>query len=200
MIDIIGLFPTPVSLSQERSPTPSELGYMLELEKMPNVANKNSAFKQVLDNEELSDLKRMIQERVDLFFNTVYCPKDASLVITQSWCNYSDQGQGHHQHNHPNSAISGVYYPQAESIDRLSFHTPLMPHLHMRVDPNTLNEFTAYKTDVEVKTGVLVMFPSYLEHSVDPVKDREETRISLSFNTFYKGQLGDDVNATGLKL
>lgn len=200
MIDITGLFPTPISLSKERSPTPSELSYMLQLEKMPNYANNISGFKQVLDSEELSDLKRMIQDRVDLFFNTVYCPKDASLVITQSWCNYSDQGQGHHQHCHPNSAISGVYYPQAESVDKLSFHTPLIPHLQMRVDPITENEFTAFKLDVEIQTGVLVMFPSYLEHSVDPVKDREETRISLSFNTFYKGQLGDDANATGLKL
>ena len=43
------------------------------------------------------------------------------------------------------------------------------------------------------------MFPSSLNHGVD-VKKGDNIRISLSFNTFYKGVLGSDTALTKLIL
>ena len=34
------------------------------------------------------------------------------LVITQSWLNKNKKGESHHEHVHPNSMVSGVWYPQ----------------------------------------------------------------------------------------
>ena len=51
----------------------------------------------------------------------------------------------------------------------------------------------------EVGIGKLVMFPSSLTHMVQTV-DHEETRISLSFNTFLKGKLGVTDSLTELIL
>jgi uncharacterized protein (TIGR02466 family) len=48
-------------------------------------------------------------------------------------------------------------------------------------------ELTAENTDqvvVRVKNGTLLMFPSYLEHSVDANMSEEE-RISISFNLMF---------------
>lgn len=50
-----------------------------------------------------------------------------------------------------------------------------------------------------VKEGMIIIFPSNLKHSVDKVKE-DKTRISLSFNSFVKGSLGDKENLTEVKL
>lgn len=200
MPELIDVFPCPVGIFQERVPTADELNFIKSLDQGPNLANRRSLNTQVLDAEELTDLRSIIQDRVDMYFDTVYNTRASHLRLTQSWCNYSDAGEGHHQHSHPNSAISGVYYPQAEAIDRLTMHTPLRPHQHMQVTPEVYNKYNSQELDIEVKSGTLVLFYSYLEHSVGIVDDRKDTRISLSFNTFWVGNLGNKQELTGLTL
>ena len=200
MPELLDVFPCPVGIFQERVPTTNELDFIKSLEQGPNLANRRSLNTQVLDADELFELSSIIQDRVNMYFDTVYNTRAAHLRLTQSWCNYSEAGEGHHQHSHPNSSISGVYYPQAEAIDRLTFHTPLRPHQHLQVTPEKYNKYNSQVVDVEVKSGTLVLFPSYLEHSVDIVDDRKDTRISLSFNTFWVGSLGINEELTGLEL
>jgi predicted 2-oxoglutarate/Fe(II)-dependent dioxygenase YbiX len=48
-----------------------------------------------------------------------------------------------------------------------------------------------------VKTYDIVLFPSNLTHSVDSVTS-DETRISLAFNSFIKGVLGDKAELSEL--
>jgi hypothetical protein len=43
------------------------------------------------------------------------------------------------------------------------------------------------------------LFPSSLEHNV-PTIQSEDVRISMSFNTFPVGIVGDEMQLTGLKL
>lgn len=50
----------------------------------------------------------------------------------------------------------------------------------------------------EVGTGNLMIFPSSLAHMVETVK--EEDRISLSFNTFPVGYVGEEEALTALHL
>jgi predicted 2-oxoglutarate/Fe(II)-dependent dioxygenase YbiX len=50
-----------------------------------------------------------------------------------------------------------------------------------------------------LETGQLVMFPSSTIHQVD-TKQGNNTRISLAFNTFYKGTIGSNSNLTELIL
>jgi len=50
-----------------------------------------------------------------------------------------------------------------------------------------------------VVPGLLMMFPSRLEHSVITKKE-SNNRISLAFNTFIKGDLGDQIGLTRLVL
>ena len=51
----------------------------------------------------------------------------------------------------------------------------------------------------EATTGKLILFPSSAQHMVPQVQG-EETRISLSFNTFPVGMIGEEVDLTGLRL
>ena len=50
-----------------------------------------------------------------------------------------------------------------------------------------------------LETGQLVMFPSSTTHQVE-TKQGDNTRISLAFNTFYKGTLGSNKDLTELIL
>jgi predicted 2-oxoglutarate/Fe(II)-dependent dioxygenase YbiX len=52
---------------------------------------------------------------------------------------------------------------------------------------------------VPVETGNLVLFPSSTSHMVEDVV-ADKTRISIAFNTFVRGDLGDGVELTSLSL
>lgn len=105
--------------------------------------------------------------------------------ITGCWATVLAKGAPHKAHTHPNNFLSGVYYvrtrPGAESIN---FHDPRSQTAIIR--PPVV-ELTAENTDqvvVRVTNGTLLMFPSYLEHSVD-ANASEDERISISFNIMF---------------
>ena len=50
-----------------------------------------------------------------------------------------------------------------------------------------------------VESGDLVLFPSSFQHEV-PQTTSKETRISIAFNTFIRGYLGDETSSTALYL
>ena len=51
---------------------------------------------------------------------------------------------------------------------------------------------------LEVEENSLILFPSSLTHAVEKIET--DLRVSLSFNTFLKGNFGDSENMTGLRL
>ena len=68
--------------------------------------------------------------------------------------------------------------------DTINFHDPRRQTGIIR--PPVV-ELTAANTDqvvVKVRDGTLLMFPSFLGHSVDP-NGNEEARISVSFNVMF---------------
>ncbi|TMH96511.1 MAG: hypothetical protein E6H43_19560, partial [Betaproteobacteria bacterium] len=81
--------------------------------------------------------------------------------------------------------LSGVYYVRTRpGSDAINFHDP---RIQAGVIRPPVVELTAENTDqvvVRVTNGTLLMFPSYLEHSVD-ANASEEERISVSFNVMF---------------
>ena len=126
-------------------------------------------------------------------------PQDnVKLEITQSWINYTKTGQYHHKHAHPNSVISGVFYIQAsKEIDKLFFYNE--SYQQIKIVPKEFHVYNSESWWLPVETGQLLLFPSSLTHMVATTSG-EDDRISMSFNTFYKGKLGDEVALTGLTL
>ena len=109
----------------------------------------------------------------------------APYQITGCWASVLAQGAAHKPHSHPNNFLSGVYYvcthPGADSIN---FHDA---RRQTGVIRPPVVEITAENTDqvvVKVRDGTLLMFPSYLEHSVD-ANTSCENRISVSFNVMF---------------
>lgn len=105
--------------------------------------------------------------------------------ITGCWVTVLAKGARHKAHTHPNNFLSAVYYVRTQpGADTINFHDPRSQTSIIRPP---VTQLTAQNTDqvvVKVADGTLLMFPSYLEHSVDPTESAEE-RISISFNIMF---------------
>ena len=105
--------------------------------------------------------------------------------MTGCWANVLAKGAAHKAHSHPNNFLSGVYYVRTHpGTDTLNFHDP---RNQAGVIRPPVVELTAENTDqvvVRVNNGTLLVFPSYLQHSVDANASDEE-RISISFNIMF---------------
>ena len=199
-MNIHNLFPLPIGFFRlGRDLTKTELGFITGQDKYPNQGNTTSANRKILVGKEMTDIRDFIEDSILEYFKTVHDPKgDVSLYITQSWANYTEPGQYHHKHAHPNSFISGVFYPQADrSVDKIYFYKS--GYERIKVQPATWNHWNSESWWFEVGSGDLILFPSHLEHMVE-TKIGNETRISISFNTFLKGHIGVDESLTGLQL
>ena len=105
--------------------------------------------------------------------------------ITACWATVLAQGATHKIHSHPNNFLSGVYYVRTQpGADTINFQDPRRQTGIIR--PPVV-ELTADNTDqvvVKLRNGTLLMFPSFLEHSVDANMSVEE-RVSISFNVMF---------------
>jgi len=110
---------------------------------------------------------------------------DATFEITGCWATVLAKGAAHKAHSHPNNFLSGVYYVRTQpGADTINFHDP---RAQASVIRPPVVELTAGNTDqvvVRVSSGTLLMFPSYLEHSVD-ANTSEGERISISVNIMF---------------
>lgn len=199
-MNIHNLFPLPIGFFRlGRNLTKNELDFILGRERYSNVGNTTSADRGILKNKELTDIRDFIEDAALEYFKTVHDPKgDVSLYVTQSWANYTEPGQYHHKHAHPNSFISGVFYPQADrELDKIYFFKS--GYERIKVQPENWNQWNSESWWFSVGAGDLILFPSHLEHMVE-AKVGDETRVSIAFNTFLKGHIGVDESLTGLQL
>ena len=137
---------------------------------------------------------------VEDYFNKIIQTEDKiKPYITQSWLNFTKTSEFHHKHSHPNSLVSGVlYFDCDENFDKIIF---FKPQTHSTIVPTikTPNYWNAGSWFFSVKTNNVVLFPSTLEHMVEN-KQGDNLRISLAFNVFIKGAVGEERKLTRLFL
>jgi len=186
------LFPEPVYSSKlDRALTKKELKTIAKYkeETYKNEGNITSNDNYVLENKTLKNLKEDLRKKVIDYFDKVICTSNSIIPhITQSWINYTETNQFHHRHSHPNSYVSGVFYIDAKKeVDQIKFYKPGQKTFDLSVVQFT--NFNSASWGCSVQTGDVVLFPSYLHHGVEKKKG-PDTRISLSFNVFFKGKIG----------
>ena len=105
--------------------------------------------------------------------------------ITQCWANKTTTGGSHHVHHHPNSILSGIFYLNDSTptrfITELKWDIPLIESMNNESSTST----------VQSECGKLLIFPSTLMHGTDRMIN-DDTRYTMSFNTFISGELGDE--------
>ena len=206
--ELLQLFPIPVLICPYPVDYSKELEWLKNCETRKNnesggiqhhngTTNRQSEDTFLLDKPELANIRAFIEAKLHKFVTEIMASTD-KLVITQSWLNKNKKGESHHEHVHPNSMVSGVWYPQIhEQLPPIQFRSRGQRDISLQTEKyNTFNSATFM---LPMKRGELILFPSNLTHSV-PVNNSEEERISLSFNSWPKGNMGDERSLTYLPL
>ena len=197
--ELLTVFPTPVQIYKYEYSIEKELKYIENIEWTSQVANGNFKTKDsyLTKHESLKNITSFFKECIDDYCNTIM-NSNQRLVITQLWGNRNPKGSKHHEHVHPNSIISGVFYlRQDPKLPPIQFS---QSNQHgIKLDPRKYNVYNSETFLLPCTTGELILFPSNLKHSV-PTNMGEEERISLSFNTFSVDALGSEKNLTHLDI
>ena len=135
----------------------------------------------LLHINEFEDIRKAIEERLDEYCDDVGLER---VDIGKAWIN--DQAQEGYvaSHRHELSIVSGAYYPIVEEgsasiVFDSPIKTPRMAEIH-----NKATDYTADKMEFEPKSGMLILFPSWLYHYSLP--NKTDKRVTISFNTFHK--------------
>lgn len=188
------IFPTAVARFElNRQFSEEEFSFLLNQEYRPNASNSTSINNYVLNSDILSEIKIFIDNCLTQYLELIIAPcNPVKLKVTQSWINYTKPGQSHHKHNHPNSLLSGVFYIKSnKETDRIYFNKTEYQQLLLHTLNHNLYNSTLWW--FESIPGELLIFPSSLTHYVEAVQG-SDTRISLSFNTFPVGQVGEEMS------
>jgi len=207
MMEVMTIFPTTIGkFKLDRNISDDEMSVAYEEEKESelnmgdNSTGKNSY---ILESPKLKNLKEFLVKSLNEFFYTLHGAYDdsVSLYITQSWFNYTKQNQSHHKHMHENSIISGVFYFNADvNSDSINMYAKnFLQGDHINIPPKEVNIYNRECVILPAETGTLYLFNSKIQHDVSPTNSNN-TRISLAFNSFVRGKIGNATNRTQLIL
>ena len=137
-----------------------------------------------LEKNELKPLIKDIQKYSDIFIE--FCSlKKTRYNIINMWANINKYKDYNLPHIHHNSIISGSFYLKTpKNCGRIVFYHP-SENRYYDWNLNTLDKITnkncnEYSLDVE--KNMLLLFPSWLKHYVEPNLNKKEERISIAFN------------------
>jgi uncharacterized protein (TIGR02466 family) len=196
-LEIISLFPTPVLRVRVQEYFKDEIWKLKQLEMehvygnddKPDLNHFKSVESYCLDLPGMENLKAYIEKEVKDFY-VHGLAIDGDIIITQSWVNRNINGGGTHAHYHHNSVISGVYYMDVpDNSTLIKFYKPNVDRatvyrLEPEINPDLLsgNPHAQTIAIIPVANSEILLFPSYLPHSV-PNIDTKKERWTLAFNT-----------------
>ena len=104
------------------------------------------------------------------------------VKISNMWAIINKKGSLNQKHLHSNNDLSAAYYVTAEeNCGDIIFYDPRPATIYKHPIAKKPNILNATINSISPEPGMLVLFPSYLEHSVDPNLS-EQKRIVISFN------------------
>ena len=181
--------------------TDKQIAYLKSLKMVKNQVNLISENLYIFEEPELKDLKKVIQEALDVYTKDVMGISQ-KLAVTQSWALVNNSNIGMHGHSHSNSVVSGsLYYtdmpkPAARMIfDRHNSYQ----FLQLNPEAGQQNLYNAPNNAITPKGNELYLFSSGLQHYVEP-NSCTEPRYSVAFNTFIRGKIGSFRDVSELNL
>ena len=105
-----------------------------------------------------------------------------SVKISNMWAIINTGGSTNSRHQHGNSTISAAYYVRApKNCGDIVFYDPRPAPVFYYPTALSSNLLNAQVNSVTPKEGALILFPSYVDHSVNENLSNNE-RIVISFN------------------
>jgi len=136
----------------------------------------------------VEEFRNLMEQHVQAFLN-YFCPeqrKKKDTFIIRGWINVNRPGDFNTLHCHPGCFISATYYvkvPADMKGGEIYFRDPRGPAVAMYETPGIELPWVGSGIGIPVApaTGKLLLFPSWLEHRVEPFEGSGE-RISIAFN------------------
>ncbi len=135
----------------------------------------------ILELNDFKELKKEISKSIQKSIEELGYQKIV-LKFLNSWSIITPKGGSNSIHNHSNSFLSGAYYLQANNASPISFYDPR--EIKVFLSPTNVYKNGIYTSDIVsfmIESGFLILFPSWLKHSVSENKSDSE-RIIVSFN------------------
>ena len=134
-----------------------------------NFVTMNQNFKILFDNINTSVKK--VEKHLKL---------KKELSLRDYWCNINYFGSFNRPHTHEGCTVSGVYYVDVhKNSGNIIFINRNLNSYYKEI--NSYNEYNSSTWKIEPEKNLCVLFPSYLNHYVEPNLNKKE-RISISFN------------------
>lgn len=126
---------------------------------------------------------QIIKDNINKTLNDMNWDLDKQEIkITNMWAIINAGGAFNQKHHHGNSDISAAYYVKApEKCGDIVFYDPRPAPVFKHPIAKSPNILNASINSIKPEDGLLVLFPSYLEHSVNPNLSNSK-RIVISFN------------------
>ena len=186
------LFPTPVwTLQIENYKTINELmytfikGVQFNDQKGINKSNNKGWHSKDfnLQQTEPKNFINIITPSVEKVMIDMNWEKEKQTIkISNMWAIINTGGSTNSRHHHGNSTISGAYYVRApKDCGDIVFYDPRPAPVFYYPTAVSSNMLNAQINGITPKEGALILFPSYLDHSVNENLSNEE-RIVVSFN------------------
>lgn len=157
--------------------------------KMPKHTGWHSNQITVSDVEKTTEILKVVKQiysSAQEVATTMGYPNE--LIFNTCWINVNNPGNFNEAHRHPSTHLSAVYYIKAEqNSGNISFIRDgrLEDYFPPSSNPNSHNY---PRVSEEAKTNNFYIFPSYLDHKVDPNFSDQE-RISMAFNFTFGNNL-----------
>ena len=183
----LDLFPTPVSLydlshldmdviTEVIENTPKEEFYLVDGGKTDFNVDCY-----ILNDPNLINLRTSIEDCLNDY--SIRLGVD-NIVIQNSWSSITEVGGRLELHRHEGCVVSGVFYPKLnEPISPLIVKSPISQNQMFEIyNPESNVQNRHHYNTIVPQSGMLVLFPSWLEHKTDVEVGR---RNIISFNGIY---------------
>jgi len=142
----------------------------------PNFDQKNDNTPKKFSSIIKNFLKKIFTDEMGWKYN----PDKAKII--GMWSIINKKGSFNIQHNHPNAYLSAAYYVKVpENSGNIKFFDPKEQKNIRYPKIKNYTDISAVITEITPKEGDLLIFPSYLYHSVGENLS-EDDRIIISFN------------------
>jgi len=184
--NVVPLFPTPVGAYEIDIDLDFVYKKITEYTSAPHflLEESDSSFGQdsnILHDPDLAYLRLKLLECIKDYTDTT-CLQE--LEITGAWYNQMRKGDKVTLHRHEGSVLSGAFYVRTdEDTVPLRFQNPLKPYKMNDLYDNFNSQYASSGVQINVESGTLLLFPSWLEHETGAEKGE---RCVISFNTLYK--------------
>lgn len=128
---------------------------------------------------------KALEETIEQVSAELMIDPKCKTVVSDCWANINSPGSYNRKHTHFNSMLSGVYYPSVpENSGEIVFTDPRIQAYVITLPVTRKTGFTSRRIRRTPSEGEFILFPSWLEHSVEMNKSDEE-RVSVAFNVFF---------------